>query len=391
MQTNLAHLLEAWMVRHELLPRDRARTMAAVIARQTMHCSPTRHRGEAIAFADHWIAARLVAVIFCFEYLGRAPTHPHTLDQLGRTIASARAGAAAAPDNPWLLAISDLFLSLRGPEGRDIEVFAAAFEGHVDAVREIAGMPAPGHGLGREHASCCDAVEQCLRLRPVLAGMAPYLRCWQTLLDCWPGPSFERTVAALAPQVRRAYPHAGLDRALELASEAHARGAQRRLPRPSELDAMSMVAIHLANDIASVDRDRRSGGPDQELNIVLLLARHFLAPAHGADCLWDDGRGALPASQRATAATVGMYNVLVARFCALRDDLIGRAGGDDTREYLLLLATAVDGHLRGLIELAAERVSTTPTGQPASPVQAAGPRYGSIATLRLLRFIDDAP
>jgi hypothetical protein len=391
MQTNLAHLLEAWMVRHELLPRDRARTMAAVIARQCVHCAPDRRRGETIALEDHWIAARLVAVIFCFEYLGHAQQHPDPLAELGRTIAAARAGDAAAPGNPWLLAISDVFLSLRGPERRDIEVLAAAFEDHAEAVREMALVAAAGHGPGRAPASCCDAIDACLRLRPLLAGMEPFLRCWQTVLDCWPGPSFQRAVTALVPEVRRAYPHAGLDRALDLASETSPLVRRTRSPRLSEVDAMSVVAIYLANDLASVERDRRSEGADRELNIVLLLERHFLAPAHGAPRIWDDGPGALPAPQRAAAATVGLYNVLVARFCAVRDILFAHAGSDDTRDYLRLLARAVDGHVQGLTELAAERVSTAPARESGPAGQASEPRYGSLATLQRLRYIDDAP
>ena len=390
MQSNLAQMLDIWMVRHRMLPPERAGTMAAVIARQCLHCSPRPHRGENIALEDHWIAARLVAVIFCFEYLSQARDHSDPLGQIGSVIAAVRVGDAAAPGDAWLLAISELFSSLCGPEHRDIEAVTAAFEDHVDAVREMAGIPAAGHGSAREPASCCDAIDECLRLRPLLAGMEPYLRCWQTLLDCWPGPSFEETASSLAPEVRRAYPHAGLDRALALASEACARGGRRRSPRLSELDALGVVAIYLANDLASIERDRGSGGPDRELNLVLLLERHFLAPAHEPVRLWDDGPGSLPAPQRAEAAAVGMYNVLVARFRALRNLVVARDGGDDTSEYLRLLARTVDGHLRGTIELAAERVSTASPREPAPGGQGMEPRYGAVSTLMRLAHVEDA-
>ena len=388
MQTKLAHMLDTWMVRHEMLPRAHARNMAAVIARQCVHCSPRRHRGQSVALAEHWVAARLVAVIFCFEY----PSHPQEgsdpTGQIRRIIDSARTGGATPPGTPWLLAISDLFLSLIGPERRDIEAFTAAFEDHVDAVLAMARMPAAGHGAGWQPARCCDAIDACLRLRPLLAGMEPYLRCWQTLLDCRPGPSFEQAVASLAPEVRRAHPHAGLDHALALASEGHAPGGRRRSPRLPEIDALAVVAIYLANDLASVARDRRSDGPDRDLNIVLLLERHFLAPAHDPARRWDDGASAATDLEPGEAATVGMYNVLVARFRALRELVVARDDSDDTSAYLLLLASAVDGHLQGLIELSAERLSTSSASAPAPGGQAIEPRYGSMTILKRLRFID---
>jgi hypothetical protein len=220
--------------------------------------------------------------------------------------------------------------------------------------------------------------------------MEPYLRCWQTLLDCYPGPSFEEAVSSFAPEVWRAYPHAGLDRALALASGTYALDGRRRSPRLSEIDALAVVAIYLANDLASVARDRQSEGPDQDLNIVLLLERHFLAPADDCARLWDVGASAVPAPERAEAATVGMYDALVARFRTLRNLVLARDGSDDTSDYLLLLARTVDGYLQGLIELAAERLSTSSASAPSPEGPSIEPRYCSIATLKRLRFIDDA-
>ena len=53
----------------------------------------------------------------------------------------------------------------------------------------------------------------------------------------------------------------------------------RRAPALSELEALTVVLTYLANDLGSVERDRRGGGPDQEPNLVLHLERYFLASA----------------------------------------------------------------------------------------------------------------
>src|SRR3712207_6937086 len=61
-----------------------------------------------------------------------------------------------------------------------------------------------------------------LRLRPLLVATEPYLRIWQTALGLWPAPSPTQTVASLALDVRRAHPHAGLDRKSTRLNSSHA-------------------------------------------------------------------------------------------------------------------------------------------------------------------------
>jgi hypothetical protein len=392
MQASIASAIDSWMLRHGLASCLTAPVLATIACR----CSPDERDQDVTDHRGHELAAMFLALLFSLEdreVLDQADRD--TLDQMRHRLASVQDGGRAADRHPWLLAVSDLLDALMGADRRDVAAFAAAFADLLYAIEEeaMARISTNGAAGAPGAKDPCDRIDEFLRLRPLLVATEPYLRIWQTVLGLWPAPSLAQTVASLAPDVRRAHPHAGLDRALDLARLAHARTPARmvrRSPALSEIEALTVVLTYLANDLGSIDRDRRAGGPEQEPNLVLHLEHYFLAGAQArvSPCPWDEEARSLPAAEQAEAITVDMYNAGIARLQTLVRLVL--AHDVSARRYLSLLARIVDGHLHGLIDFASERVSTTSASEPAPAGQENEPRYSSVATLMRLRFVEDA-
>lgn len=394
MQAGITGAIDAWMIRHALLSADRAPTIAKVIGTFCCRCSPDAGEDEIARPADYHVVARLLAVLLCLD--DAAPGQQgagHVLGEIERDVSAIVAGRE--PASPWLRAVSELLHGVAGPSGRDIETFKAALLDHWDAVREEAMAQERAAG---EHAWTArrDWLADYLRLRPLLIGTEPYLRCWQTLRGCWPAPSLVHALEAEAPAVRRAYPHAVLDRALDVAREARACGRLRRSPALSELDALVVVATYLANDLGSRERDQRARGPGRDPNLVLLLERCFLGRDDAGGNAGAPRAGA--ALERAEATVVDMYNIGISRFRAFRTRALASEDGAGARQYLSLLARIVDGNLRSTMEHAGAR-AVEPAGARAGEqagVMAPGghdaePRYSSLETLKRLDWTSDEP
>ncbi|HWN71803.1 MAG TPA: hypothetical protein VNM90_29395 [Haliangium sp.] len=391
-QSSIASFIHGWMLRCGLASHDRAARVAPIIATFACRCSPDE-RDPDVTDRGYEVAAMFLALFFAFDdWAVQHQADRDTLDQIRRLLA-AQDEAPAAGCHPWLLAVSKLLDALSGADRRDVQGFAAALADHLYAVEEEAlaristdgATGAPAHEL-------CDRIDEFLRLRPLLIATEPNIRIWQTVLGRWPAPSFVQTVASLAPGVRRAHPHAGLDRALDLARLAHARapaGLVRRSSALSELEALTVVLTYLANDLGSVDRDRSAGGPDQEPNLVLHLERYFLAGAQArvSSSPWDEEARSLPAAEQAEAITVDMYNAGIARLqtlvrLTLEHDVTARP-------YLSLLIRIVDGNLQSTRDHAIAQAGTASDSEPATAGQELQPRFSSTATLMRLRFVDD--
>jgi hypothetical protein len=409
-QASVTSEIHAWMIRHELLPAAHASTMAAMIGTFCCRCSPhgLEHGLEISQPEDYHVMARLLAVLLCLD--DPAPGQQGASEVLGKIASGVSAILAGAPlaASPWLGAVSELLRGVAGPAGRDIETFKAAFLDHWDAVQEETRAMARAGASEPVWTARRDWLADYLRLRPLLIGTEPYLRCWQTLLGCWPAPSLVRALEAEAPAVRRAHPHPALDHALDVARHAHAGGRVRRAPALSELDALAVVSTYLANDLGSRERDQRSQGPGRDPNLVLLLARYFLGRA-GAEAA--PGNPHDPAAlERAEAVIVDMYNIAVSRFRAFRTCALAAGDSADTRLYLSLLARIVDGNLRSTIEHTGEHPGEHTGGHPgehtgghpghggarahgaAAPgAHGTEPRYSSLGTLKRLDWIRDQP
>ena len=413
-QASVTSEIRDWMIRHELLPADRASAMAAIIGTFCCRCSPHEgehgHEHEISRPEDYHVVARLLAVLLCLD--DPAPGQQGASEVLGKIESGASAILAGPPlaASPWLRAVSELLRGVAGPAGRDIETFKAAFLDHWDAVEEETRAVARGRVSEHAWTAQRDWLADYLRLRPLLIGTEPYLRCWQTLLGCWPAPSLVQALEAAAPAVRRAHPHVALDHALDVARHAHAGGRTRRAPVLSELDALAVVSTYLANDLGSRERDRRPQGPGSDPNLVLLLERYFLGRA---DAERGPGNPYDPAAlERAEAVVVDMYNIGVSRFRAFRTCALAAGDSADTRLYLSLLARIVDGNLLSTIAHTGEHTgehsrayageytgqhngergvdgSARAHGAAATGVHATEPRYSSLETLRRLSRIHE--
>lgn len=372
--------------------------MAAIIGTFCCRCSPYGLEHEISHAGDYHVVARLLAVLLCLD--DPAPGQQGASEVLGKIESGVSAIHAGPPlaASPWLRAVSELLRGVAGPAGRDIETFKAAFLDHWDAVEEET------RALARERVSepvwtaQRDWLADYLRLRPLLIGTEPYLRCWQTLLGCWPAPSLVQALEAEAPAVRRAHPQAALDHALDVARHAHAGGRLRRSPALSELDALVVVSTYLANDLGSRERDQRSQGPGRDPNLVLLLERYFLGRADAERIPGDPHDPA--ALERAEAVIVDMYNIGVSRFRAFRTCALAAGDSADTRLYLSLLARIVDGNLMSTMEHTGEHTgeytgehagqgSARAHGAAATAAHGTEPRYSSLETLKRLNWIRD--
>jgi hypothetical protein len=387
------------MLRHGLASRERAAIVAPVIATFACRCSPDERDQEVVDQHGYELAAMFLALFFAFDDRGvQHQADRDTLDQIRRRLAAVRDDEPTAGRHPWLLAVSELLDELMGAGRRDVEAFAAAFADHVYAVEEeamarISTSGAAGATSAPDAKELCDRIDEFLRLRPLLIATEPNIRIWQTVRGLWPAPSLAQMVASLAPDVRCAHPHPLMDRALDLARLAHARTPTRmvrRSPELSEIEALTVVLTYLANDLGSVDRDRSGGGPEHEPNLVLHLERYFLAGAQArvSPCPWDERARSLPAAEQAEATTVDMYNAGVARLRTLVRLLLAHDGS--ARPYLSLLIRIVDGNLQSTVEHTSAHASPSSASEPATAGQELAPRFGSIATLRRLRFVDDA-
>jgi hypothetical protein len=393
--SSVASAVHGWMLRHGLATPDRAAVVAPIIASFACHCSLDERDHDSTDHRDHARVATFLALLFSLEDGAvRDQADRDTLDQMRRRLAAVQEGGRAVGRNPRLLALSDLLDALMGAERRDVTAFAAAFSDLLYAVEEEAMIRISTHGAaGVPEAELCDRIDEFLRLRPLLVATEPYLRLWQTVLGLWPAPSFAQTVASLAPDARHAHPHAGLDRALDLARLAHARtpaGLVRRSPALSEIEALAVVLTYLANDLGSIDRDRSGGGPEQEPNLVLHLERYFRAGAQArvSPCPWDEHARSLPAAEHAEAITVDMYNAGVARLQTLVRLVLAHDGS--AKPYLSLLMRIVDGNLQTTVDHTSLHASTASGSEPVIAGEALAPRFSAIATLRRLRFVEDA-
>lgn len=375
LQASITSAIEAWMMRHGLLPAERVASLARVITTFCYRCAPLAGEHEISRAEDYHVMARLLAVLLGVDEAtaGQAGARG-LLDAIERDGFASVTGPQLAA-SPWLRAVSELLADVAGPTGRDIEMFQAALLDHWCAVQEEAAVYQRGAGE-RAWAAPRDWLAETLRLRPLLTGTEPYLWCWQTLLGCWPDDSLVRALAAEGPAVRRAYPHALLDRALDAARQAHARGRPRRAPALSELEALAVVATYLANDLGSRERDRDGDGPGRESNLMLLLERYFRGDAgeHGGAAR----AGAAP--ERAEAMLVDMYNIGISRFRAFRTRALTTQDSAGVRQYLALLAGVVDGN----------RITTIEHAGGAAPAgSAGGARYGGLTALKRLHGISD--
>jgi hypothetical protein len=396
-QSSIASAIHGWMLLHGLASHDRAAAIAPIIAAIASRCSLDERDPDMADHKGHELAAMFLALFFALD--DREVQHlvdRDTLDQARRSLAAVPDGGRAAGHHPWLLAVWELLDALMEADRRGVEAFAAAFADHLYAVEEEATARSSTDGAAETPGAkeLCDRIDEFLRLRPLLIATEPYLRIWQTALGLWPAPSLAQTVASLAPDVRRAHPHAGLDRALDLARLAHARTPTRmvrRSPALSEIEALTVVLTYLANDVGSVDRDRRGGGPEQEPNLVLHLERYFLAGAQArvSPCPWDEEARSLPAAEQAMAIPVDMYNAGIARLQTLVPLVLAHEHDLGARTYLSLLIRIVDGNLQNTLELTRVHASTASGSEPASAGQTLQPRFGSAATLMRLHFVDD--
>lgn len=398
MQASIARAIHGWILRHGLAARDRAAAVADLVATFSYRCSPPARDQDVTDPQGYELAAMFLALFWALD--DQAVEHQAGRDMLNH-IAGRLAGkpddVRASSRHPWLPAVSALLDALMGPVRRDVTAFVAAFADHVHAVEEEALARNAAHRAtsAPDAQDLCHRIDELLRLRPLLIATEPYVRIWQTVLGLWPAPSFEQAVASLAPDVRRAYPQAGLDRALDRARLAYAKTqahTQRESPALSELEALTAVLTYVANDLGSLERDRGAGGPEQEPNLVLYLEHHCLGHSHSCSCPWDDGIGPLPTPERAAAIAAAMYNAGVARFQALQRPMLAQAQHGDARRYLSLLARIVDGNLEGMLEHtgrdARARAGAASAREPARVGQATEPRYGAVETLMRLRFID---
>lgn len=415
MQASVTSAIRTWMVSHELLPADRATSLAAIIGTFCCRCSPWGEQHEISRAEDHHVVARLLAVLLCLD--DPAPGRQDAGEVPGALErgASAICAGTGPADSPWLRALSELLRDLAGPAGRDIETFKAAFLDHCGGVQEETRAVARTAGAPAWSARR-DWLADYLRLRPLLIGTEPYLRCWQTLLGRWPAPALVAALEAEAPAVRRAHPQVALDHALDVARQAHASGCTRRAPALSEIEALVVVSTYLANDLGSRERDRRAQGQGGDPNLALLLERYFLGD--GAEIPEHSREEA--ALQRAEAAIVDMYNIGISRFHALRTYALAMSDSPDTRQYLTLLGRVVDGNLISTIEHAGshagsqagaqagaqtgaqadaqtsgqdgsgiDQTAASTRGAAASAGHEAGARYGSLDALRRLDWIDE--
>lgn len=401
MQSRITSSIHGWMLRHGLSSHDRAATIAPLIAMFSCRCSPHERDQGMGDHQGYQCAAMFLALFWSFDHLDvQHEAGRDTLDQIRRRLGGGQDGARTADRNPWLLAVSELLDALMGTDRRDVDVFAAAFADHLDAIEENALARISASAAGAPGATdLCDRIDEFLRLRALLVATEPYLRGWQTVLGLWPAPSFAQAVATLAPEVRRAHPHALLDRALDRARLAHARTrthVARRSPALSEIEALTVIQTYLANDLGSLDRDRGAGGPEQEPNLVLHLERYFLvrAQARARPCRWDEDTRPMPATEHAVTTVVAMYNAGVARLQALERLVLAHEHDGAARGYLSLLIRIVDGNLRAMLDhIGGHAVAAADTALAGEPVPArheSDPRYGSVATLVRLRFVGDA-
>lgn len=389
MQASITSAIDAWMIRHALLPAERVATLAGLIATFCCCCSPHDGEHEISRPEDYHVVARLLAVLLCLDDATPGQHGPGgVLATIERDVSAILAGSRAAT-TPWLRAVSELLDGVAGPSGRNIEIFTAALLDHWDAAQEEALATAEEQPAWTARR---DWLGDLLRLRPLLIGTEPYLRCWQTLLGCWPAAELVHALDADAPAVRRAYPHTALDHALDVARYARACVRPRRSPALSELDALAVVATYLANDLGSRDRDQRAGGPGRDPNLVLLLERYFLGSAD-ARAVPGSGRGAA-ARERAETMIVSMYNIGISRFRAFRTRALAMEHGAGARQYVSLLARIVDGNLLSTISHAGQlTIDTSDRGQSAAPSggHEAEPRYGSLTALNRLDWIREEP
>lgn len=398
LQAEIASSIQAWMLRHALLPPDRAAAIAPLIATFSHACSPHERDLDAAELRGYRVAAMFLALFWCLDHLEvQHAAGRDTIDRLESMLGAVQERGRAADRDPWVQALSELLDVMTGTGRRDVTVFAAAFADHLDAVEEKAQarMSANTAAGAPGAAESCGRIDDFLRLRPLLVATEPYLRSWQTVLGCWPGPAFARAVASLEPDLRRAHPSALLDRALDRARLASARGRgleeRRRSPALSELEALTVTLTYLANDLASVDRDRRAGGPEQEPNLALHLERYFRARIQEriCPCSWDHGIEPAPPAAQAGTMVVDMYNAGAARLRTLRHRL-EHEQEHDARRYLSLIIRIVDGNVQSTLAHAGARARADLASASASDGQANEPRYSSVSTLERLHLVDDA-
>jgi hypothetical protein len=402
MQSSIASAIHGWMLRHGLSSRDHVAAVTPLIATFACRCSPFERDQDVTDPRGYELAAMFLALFWSLDDRGvQHQAGRDMLDHVERRLAGAPDDERAVGRHPWLLALSELLDALMGTERRDVTAFVAAFADHVYAVEEEARARISTHGAAGAPGANepGDQIDELLRLRPLLIATEPYLRLWQSLLGLWPAPSFAQTVTSLAADVRRAHPHAGLDRALDLARLAHARtptSMVRSSPALSELEALAVVLTYLANDLGSVDRDRGADGPDQDSNLVLHLERYFItrSQVRARPCPWDEDTRPMPATEHAVTTVVAMYDTGVARLRALKRLVLAQEHDADAGRYLSLLIGIVDGNLQGMLAhsggQAGTRAGTASANQPAPAGQESEPRYGSVATLMRLRFVDEA-
>ncbi|ACY19215.1 hypothetical protein [Haliangium ochraceum] len=357
-----------WLARHRLMPDTQARRFAHVVAVFCSRCAPAPEpaalapagsRGDAAdAHAEARLsAAKLVALVFTLDELALAPDDgdaPDAFESFSRRLASAL-GDDDDDDNddndddPRLAALGDFLAALPQHPRAGREALRAAVLDYLDAAREEAwlgrGADARARGAGR------DWLGDALRLRPLVVAVEPYLRCWQLMLGCVPAraPAYE----ARAAQIRAAHPAPALDRALDAARTAHARGCRRRAQALGELEALTIVLAYLANDLGSRDRDRAADAdaPNLEANVVLALERFLGGPSERNLAACDDFFGHL-------------YQAGVARVRAFLTAAEQLEHARQERLYAALLGRIVDGNLDSTIALSRPAAGEAPDAAP---------------------------